>query len=542
MTQTVTEVLGIAPGNDKPNAYELLGLAAGESDPQRIEAAIEDAVERLKRSQSETDAAVWKQAAAAVTKARKLLVDPQLKSAYDAKLKKRSQSSSSAKRVRGEAAQDPLRGLLPAMDPLAPFDVDAAARRASQARPYEPPPLPPPSEQELASEPLESNGPLAVDQPPAFTGPPAVEPEISLVINDEPAVASATGPVMATGPALARPATRRRRRSSPLLMIGFGLLMVTMLGGAGYGVYTLVQREQQRGDVVAQAAPSPRVAAPPAARPASRPADPVMGNVGPGGSGSSSDTRPRPPLSTNVDVPLPPPLDTSMDGQPGDDGMVPITDDGLVTPPPPTVTDPPAMDPDPAEPMQPEPAKPSAAELQAGQAAIAAAEAAIQTQGWTEMKPLAEKAQAAAADEAQKQIADQLFEVADLADYYYHGIVKAMEELPSGNTFMLTAGAEVAVVESSAQQIVLQVQGRPKTFPFNDMPFVLVHKLGSFTMTQDDPTVIAAKAVFQSLAKKALPMDRKQAAEWLNELPEEVNGSHPHEIAATLARLFPGSP
>lgn len=537
MTQTLTELLGIAPGNDKPNAYELLGLAAGESDPQRIEAAIEDAVERLKRSQSETDAAVWKQAAAAVTKARKLLIDPQLKSAYDAKLKKRSQASSSAKRVRGEAAQDPLRGLLPAMDPLAPFDVDAAARRASQARPYEPPPLPP-GEQDLANEPSASNGAPAVEQPPVengppvMAGPPAVEPEISLVLDSEPAVANATGPVVAASTALTRTAKRRRRRSSPLLMIVFGLLMVMMLGGVGYGVYTLVQREQQRGEVVAQAA-NPRTAAPPAARPASRPADPVMGNAAPGGSDSSPDARSLPPLTANVDVPLPP----AMDAQSGDDAMVPMTDNGLVKPP--TVTEPPAMEPDPP---QPQPAMPSAAELQAGQTAIAAAEAAIQTQGWTEMKSLAEKARAAAADEAQKQTADELFEVADLADYYYHGIVKAMEELPSGNTFMLTAGAEVAVVESSAQQIVLQVQGRPKTFPFNDMPFILVHKLGSFTMTTEDPMVIAAKAVFQTLAAKALPMDRKQAAEWLNELPEEVNGSHPHEIANTLARLFPGSP
>ncbi|QEG42705.1 hypothetical protein [Roseimaritima ulvae] len=545
MTQTLADVLGIAPGNNKPNAYELLGLAAGESNPQRIEAAIEGTVERLKRSQSETDAAVWKQAAAAVTKARKLLIDPQLKAAYDAKLQKRAQASNASKRVRGEAAQDPLRGLLPAMDPLAPFDVDAAAQRASQARAYEPPPLPPGSslgqfdQSESAAEPPPAAGlPPIAATPPAAATPPVATPEISLVLDDEPAAAGpAIGPVVA--PAVARPTKRRRRRGSPLLMLGFGLLMLAMLSGAGYGVYTLVQREQQRNNPVAQANPNTPRAAAPAARPASRPVDPVMGNVGARGAGSAPDPSSLPPLTANVDVPLPPPLDTSMTGNNSMDGNDAMGGNNSMTPPPATVTDPAAsMQPGP----EPEPAAPSPAELQAGQTAIAAAEAAIKSQGWTEMKSLAEKAQAAAANPQQKEIADQLFEVADLADYYYHGVVKAMEELPSGNTFMLTAGAEVAVVESSGEQIVLQVRGRPKTFPFNDMPFILVHKLGSFTMTGNDPTVIAAKAVFQSLAKKALPQDREQAAEWLIELPAEVNGSHPHQIADTLARLFPGSP
>ncbi len=58
-------------------------------------------------------------------------------------------------------------------------------------------------------------------------------------------------------------------------------------------------------------------------------------------------------------------------------------------------------------------------------------------------------------------------------------------------------------------------------------------------MSKDDPFVVAAKAVFQTIYPKAIEQDRKQARDWLLELPEEVNDVRPHEVAETLQKLYP---
>lgn len=544
MTLSLAEVLGIAPENDKPNAYELFGLAAGESDPERIQQAIDGTVRQLKSKQAETDATVWKQAASAVSKARKLLIDPQSKAAYDAKLRRRAAGRSGADQSAvargGEAAVDPLRGLLPDVDPFAPFDVDAAAARAAGSKPYQPPPLPassPPAPPQIAPPPA----PPQIAPPRVETPPPAFVPDELLPAEEPPAEPSAAISsdalpfTVADDPSTgtARP-RRRRRRSSPLLLIAFALLMLGMLVGIGMGIYTLAQRSGSGGAVAAAQGNAAKPAArprPPASRPrANRPADPVMGNVG-------RETRPRdldslPPLTADVNMPLPTALPANDDAQ--GNGMQDSMQDGD------------NMQSDAANPdgdgdaaMMETPTAPTTEQLQAGEAALAAATQAIQSRQWNQMKAAAEAAQQAAADEGQRAAADALFEVADLADYYYHGIVKAINDLPSGNTFTLTEDIEVAVVEASPERLVLQVQGRSKTFPFDEMPFILVHRLGSFTMDTQDPSVAAAKAIFQYLAPQAQAGDRAEALQWLEELPEPSAENDPQRIAETLQRLLP---
>ncbi len=573
MRDKLTEILGIDPRCEKPNAYELFGLATGESDVDRIQAAIGATVQRLKQRQDSTDVATWKRAALAVSKAKKLLVEPAAKSAYDAKLRSHSGTgshlSSNAAAVatqpgkgqprkvqprkgqprkgqprkvqpRGEAALDPLRGLLPAIDPLAPFDMDAAARRAANSPRREPPRLPP-----------------DVDLPPNIQAPPPVEVDASSfddeVLEFDEAEAE-TEPedgldalAVPSPPKVSRAPVRRRRRGMPVTMIVIGLLTVTMLSGVGWGIYQLVEREKTRN--------SPAVAQADVAQSGSNGAQPNAGNaaaeVGPRvvdpvmGGGSS----PRRVADTQTDdrATRQPPMNrggnaspvTNMGGMDGNDAA-----DG------PPMTEPPGreqesmMEVTPVvapEPTRPEPMQPTDAEMQVADKALQSAEAAIRNRDWKQMKPLAEMAQEVAATDQQKTMAQQLFEVADLADYYRQGIIKALGDLKSGNTFMLTEGVEVAVVEASATELVLQVNGRSKSFPVEEMPFVLVHKLGTFTMTKEDPVVMAAKAVYQAISLKALPQDRQQAAQWLKELPAEIEGSHPHEIAVTLERLFPAS-
>ncbi|QDS94902.1 hypothetical protein FF011L_36850 [Roseimaritima multifibrata] len=577
MAESLAELLGIDPNTEKPNAYQIFGLQAGESDPERIEQAIGGVVRRLKENQAATEPALWSRAATAVTKARRLLIDPESRAAYDAKLR---QSRKRRSAPISEADSDPLAGLLPKSDPLAPFDIEAAAARSAGLRPRQPPPLPTsvhsiddtpefadaltdtvdPDDQEPGGSGLGMAGlsdpavePAQVESPQAES--PAVEsiqfdPTVSMLqagtanpSSGDNGNAGSGGDMAFAQLASAPKSSVRRRRTSRAPMILLSAVVLLMLGGIGGAAYYLVERESQlttQPQVAQAAAPVPRD------RPRAQPSDSIMGSMGPRKSTKppadlapfETSNQPMPSampmaagngMGAGMETPSQPDMqEPSMPMQPE------VTPDlsvaSLPKPPMPTPTPPPA------------PPAPSDAEIKQGDAALLAAQNAFLKRNWLQVKPLAENAQRQAKTAAQIAAADKWFEVAEMADYYLGGIKKALGDLKSGNTLQLAPTLEVAISEVSQDHLKLQVNGRIKRYTFEEIPLLVLHQLEKMTMSAGEPAAPVARAVYQYWTPVSKPADREEALEQLRAMPDEVGGVHPHEIADTLQALPAATP
>jgi hypothetical protein len=160
----------------------------------------------------------------------------------------------------------------------------------------------------------------------------------------------------------------------------------------------------------------------------------------------------------------------------------------------------------------------------------------IKSAKWDEMKPAAEKASELPMNDEQKERAEALYEVADLASFYQGGIKKAVADIAVGNDFEVTKDFRVIVVEKGNDFIAIQFNARKKTYKFDELPFSLAHKLASFTIPAS-PTQTAAKSIYQSISPKANEESRKEALEWLSDL-SDVRGADPQRIAETLKQMF----
>lgn len=563
MAESLADLLGIDPSTEKPNAYQIFGLQAGESDPERIEQAIGGVVRRLKENQAATEPALWSRAATAVTKARRLLIDPESRAAYDAKLR---QSRKRRSAPISEADSDPLAGLLPKSDPLAPFDIEAAAARSAGLRPRQPPPLPtsvhsisdtPEFADALADsvdpgaeEPGGSGLGMAGLSAPAVESPQVesvqVDPAISMLQAGpmNPSVGNAgnaaSGGDMGFAQLASAPKSSvRRRRTSRAPMLLLSAVVLLMLGGIGGAAYYLVERESQlttQPQVAQAAAPVPRD------RPRAQPSDSIMGSMGPRKASkppenlapfeTSNQPMPMAPgngMGAGMETPSQPDMqEPSMPMQP------------MVTPDLSVATLP---NPTPRKPTPPPtPTVPSDAEIQQGDAALLAAREAFLKRNWLQVKPLAENAQRQAKTEAQIAAADKWFEVAEMADYYLGGIKKALDDLKSGNTLQLAPTLEVAISEVSQDHLKLQVNGRIKRYTFEEIPLLVLHQLEKMTMSAGEPVAPVARAVYQYWTPVSKPADREEALKQLRAMPDEVGGVHPHEIADTLQALPAATP
>ncbi|MEX0824623.1 MAG: hypothetical protein WD119_00570 [Pirellulaceae bacterium] len=463
-SDTLAELLGVDPGTPRPNAYQLFGLRDGESDPQVITAAIDATLRRLKAAEESSDPKAWKQAAAAVTKARKILTNADAKAAYDAKR---------SRRPRGEAIDDPLQGLLPQYDPLAAFDLTAAAERAGTLRPPQP-----------------------------------TVPDTS---SAKPAVVTAVNASQAS-----RPVGRRRRHRFPWAAVVMTLMVLGMLGGIGVGIHLLTDRERRTAEADAAAAPEAMPELPQV------PIDSVLGSIAEEKKAGSENflsadeiERSRKQAADN-NPPTPEPSDA-------------MTADVSIPAP--------AAGPDPVKTTPPKQSNEAA--RQAGQAAIDAAEQAILENNWTEMKRLAAEAVQIAADDDQKSLAQRYFQLADLADYYYIGLMQSLEKLEAGDQMELENIGTVGVVEANETTFAIQVNNRPKSFEFDKIPFFVVDAIAKQSMDLSDPTTQAAKAIHQAISVNATPEHRRQSLGWLAELPDTLQGAEPGELQQAIRELYP---
>jgi hypothetical protein len=139
--------------------------------------------------------------------------------------------------------------------------------------------------------------------------------------------------------------------------------------------------------------------------------------------------------------------------------------------------------------------------------------------------------------EAQRDEAQALFELADLATYYRVGIERAVSELNVGNDLEVTEGFRVIVVETGADLLVIRFNARNRSYTLDELPWSLAHKLATFSMP-NGPSAEAAKAVYQAISPNANEDDRDQALEWLSDIQGETEGADPQRLSETVQSLF----
>lgn len=409
-------------------------------------------------------------------------------------------------------SRDLLAGLLPAGDPFAPFDPQAYRAAFPQ---------------------LEDAVQTAVDSIPPVSNPDVLPPPPDFVIPvDQPASTIEVPFLLDPGSntsvplkdtrvlgghkieAVGKVRKRHRRSLAGPLMAVFALLMFAGIAGclyllvSGRGlttdgrlIATGTRADEERGqpDQPAGAAQSADTARPEF--------DPIMGKLKP----SNNDA--------------PPPKFIS--------GMSPAK------PEPPTESD--AADAKPIEviPSQPEMPKPAeqnsneqktttgvtpgeemvVAEMalaESGNKALEELKNALRSGNFETMKGAVEQAGPAMVTEQQKDELAQFVLLVELADYYVEGIRRGAAGRGLGEAFELSPGFTVGVVESSRDKIALKINGRVKSYTFEDLPLVLAHRLAEFAMPPDNLEVVAGRAAYQALWSQATAAHRAEALDWLD--------------------------
>ncbi len=513
--ESVQKLLNLPSDVRQPHAYQVFGLTVGEQDLDVIRVAVQSTIERLRSVRAVTDPAVWSQAASVVQQARSVLADPVQKAELDARfgiiaIGDDESAEDEFDEVAFEsptpkAADDPLAGLLPSANPLAPA-----------AAPVQAPVAPP---QPVLTE--------APPQPSGFTAPKLKTKS---------------------------PLPRRRRSMLPSLLMGTVVIGLTasvvgltyfLVFGPGQvavnsrdGVLNISTSRPNQVDAIEQASPPGPTQGADAVRIRDR--DPIMGTLGPATPQSSND-------SLGGDLAMPSANQTPTP-TPGDDSPLmdnaampsvsPNPDTAPMVDAPPMVETPPMAEAPPraeAPPMTPEP---TAEAIEAGKAAILQAKAAIRSADWSQMKSIAEKASELAADDTQRLTAEGLFQLADLATFYKVGIDQAIAGLQIGSTFEVVTGIEANVVESGPDKLIIKVNGSNKRYTFATIPLVVAHKLATFHVSPDDATGVAAKAAFQAVAPISMPQHREQSIQWLSEIEDEIAGAEADKVIEAIRFVF----
>jgi hypothetical protein len=512
----IYDLLPIPEGVKKPHAYQVFGIEDGEQDLAIISEKIREVVGNLKQQKEGTDPKLWTQAAKLAQQARLTLANPKTKAKLDARfgiiVDEPVNTAGSDPLASVLPSADPLAGMLPAADPLGGADPLAGIL---------------PTEPEV-TQPIVSDTPSTAEAT-ASNGMPAgmfgttaedasTEPDTIGTRGGMPLVVPAqetTGSTVGRNP---------HRRPKPILgLMIFGTFAFGMLSIIGILIWFMVNRgevaiTQSDGSLTISTTGkqdkanndssknTPRgKAVPEPLEP-----DPVMGTLGP----SKKKGRKKGGM-------------TDLEKKMQDDDLGKTPDPKPETP---------MVDPKPKPPVVPK--KPAITDEMVAEADKQLDNVAmlIKSAKWDEMKPAAEKASELPMNDEQKERAEALYEVADLASFYQGGIKKAVADIAVGNDFEVTKDFRVIVVEKGNDFIAIQFNARKKTYKFDELPFSLAHKLASFTIPAS-PTQTAAKSIYQSISPKANEESRKEALEWLSDL-SDVRGADPQRIAETLKQMF----
>ena len=570
--ETIHDLLPIPAGIEKPHPYQVLGLEPGEQDPAKIKAAIHSRIAALKAVRDETDTALWNRAARLVNQSRVILADPQKKSELDARFGILAAAAASetapadaaragstpAETPAATAPADPLAAWLPAGDPLTAWvpeptrHLDRAGGAAAAG--------------------------AALPSPEAFP----------LVVESSPGA-----PVSRRGrrssSRLALPAVTA---ALVLLVAGLAYFLFWGPGGieirSGQGQLTLSTKSKGRGESDAETGVRPgggqaeRPAAVASGTESSTPSDPVLGGLVPEGdrrpsggnslaadlqaSGIAFDAGEDPAPSRRPSDDAPAAQDATASAEPLENKPSEIGEAAAPEGAAPDASEPPLE-----QPMQPaaEAESPAEDELRGEDNAVdspsseatmppgaasspeqiarltAEADAAIerasqQIRGaqWQQMKSAAERATELAMTETQKERAESLYQLVDLATYYRGGLQRSVEQLEAGDQIELPPAIAVIVVEASDAALAIRRNARNHRYSLDELPLVVVDAVAPYSMDADEPTTRAAKAAYQAIAPQATEAHRQQATESLRAISGEVEGADPERVAAAIEKVF----
>lgn len=529
---SIQELLGLPSDVTHPNAYQLFGLELGESEQETIEHAINQRIASLKQAREDAAPEVWKRAAALVVAAQQTLKDPQAKAELDASFGIIHQPDGPPEAANPASSDDPLASLLPP-SANAPVSNPPVLKPQVSSSPRGTP--------DSATPPMTESTPALSDPglPSGFEMPPGERATDGSSVTT-PNVSNPVSPVVR------RRAPVRRRRSWGGLIFGTSVLAIlgVLVGGLGYfyllgpGSVAIVKTDD--GYVINTG--GRRETTPVASRPQSPDATSVLSPPNPRSDGIMKTP---PPVRGNGNGSLANDMRSDDVGtSPSGMGMTPQQPPSSPTPDPAPDPEPtPAPTPDPEPTPEPEPTKPPTPEtISIGQVAIEKARDSIRTADWEQMKPLAETAESAAVTPQQKQLAETIYQYADLATYYRGAVLRAVPALSFGQEIQVTETMKVMVQEVSETQLTINRgkdgSGKPqlKSFAIGEIPLVLAHALAPSQLDIDSPEGQAAKAVYQAIGPFSTAGRRGESIEILRGL-QKVEGADPQRLADFLDSL-----
>ncbi len=156
---------------------------------------------------------------------------------------------------------------------------------------------------------------------------------------------------------------------------------------------------------------------------------------------------------------------------------------------------------------------------------------------FTATEPLMELAQAQATTPEERQRLNGFALLPELLEHYREGIARGAESLGAGKTIDLVPGLTINVVESSRQKFVFKVEGRVKRYELDKAPLVVLHRLAEIGLPPDDNVAQASKAVFQAFWPSATLAHRLQSLEWLRAI-QSTDEFEPEMLVAALQHIF----
>ena len=526
----ISDLLPIPEGVKQPHAYQVFGLEAGASEDREIDVAIESTIARMKQHKETAEPKAWRTAARLVRQAESILRDPKKRSELDAQfgiVNLPAEPSGES----GKVPFDPLAGVLPDADPLA----DAPSPES----------------------------PESITVPPtsaAIPTTPVASPATSSVSARQVAVASPGPEIVAVN----RTTRHRRRRSNSgwflgLMTLGLFAIIAILAYFVFYGPGELAITRTDGALTISTGTADGRsttsVSTPATAR-VQEPEttfDPVMPPSPPSGTddvatAEKSLLRDGEPMEG-----LPPELQELLDGKPmpPDDARPPgtaneeaSTMNDPMTETPMTQAGDQAGDNENPNTMLPVSAATETGESEMTEQMVAAVDQKIvqlqeliRDAKWKEMVANATALKEELMTDQQRDKVDSLYQIADLASYYFGAIERGILSRQAAETITISGALTVAIVEVGPDLLIIRYAGRNKSFKFNELPLNLAHRMAEFTVSQDKSTNVVAKACYQALSPMSNDDQRQESLQWLREINEDVPGISPKKIAEAIERL-----
>jgi hypothetical protein len=174
----------------------------------------------------------------------------------------------------------------------------------------------------------------------------------------------------------------------------------------------------------------------------------------------------------------------------------------------------------------------------AADAKIDAIEEMIRNSDWERMKPAAESLLESLMTDAQREQAETLYQLVDLATYYRGAIRRGIAGRQGAESIPVTEALRIGIVSVEPDQLTIRYAGKNKSYAFDELPMILAHALAEFALPQDQATNLAAKACYQAMAPNSHDEYRQEAIDWLISTDGDVAGADPKKIADLIHHLY----